>query len=622
MVGLIAREIGNWEEELQEQAGLGVLQLLTTSSAFAEHFLSLSLSLLSSQSVWLSVFHCSLQRVSPTYLRSCCVPTVLQLADSVKSISTRAVACQLLGMLAGALREDFTGELSERTLGLAQDPSYEVRLSMTGVLGKIVKSVGAVEREKMLEEVIRLVRDDQLEVRRAAVIALAEVQDQYSPKQRSTILVPLIITELLPDPELEATICTSLAPFLLCCQHHSSLQSIFAFCQRLQLIPNESLHVSLIAALPTLLATSPNTDFAYIERFWTTGSLPSRIAFSEIYPKVRRKQVLHYLSTPSSQALYLQMLTGPATSWSAASHLPLGFQSLSVSNQSQVLQELKNLMDVKFPWRRVLKVLKILPELMENWVIKDALKHIEPAVLKILEKGCWKLQLECVDILGRLVEQNYYKGKRLATCKLMMEEYRGSRTYRKRMLYVSFCAHIVRRVSKASFQTLFFPLLLDLCHDSVSSVRLHLAALLPHIGQIFTSDEDWSRSIAEVMKSLAEDQNKDVAEQANAGLLVMSEHEYWAASKQEEIENEKRVARERRQEGREAQEREEEKRAMLQELTRKARLDYRSTSRRSSSKASSNRTTPTRVKQRSSLSQEKPLPPTIRPFRLPRPKKK
>lgn len=190
------------------------------------------------------------------------------------------------------------------------------------------------------------------------------------------------------------------------------------------------------------------------------------------------------------------------------------------------------------------------------------------------------------------------------------------------MIFVSFCSLVVQRVSKGTFQALFFPLLLELCRDSVSSVRLHLAILLPSIGRIFTSDEDWSRAVSDAMKRLAEDQCKDVAERANAGLQVMSEYEYWAASKREEMENAKRVEREKKHEAKEVLEREEEKRAMLQELTRKARLDYRNASRRSSSKASSSRTTPTRVKQRNSMSQEKPPQPTIRPFRLPRSKKK
>lgn len=626
MVELIGEEIEAWEEDLQEQAGLGALQLIAASPVPAQSFLQLSLSLLSCpspvQSTWLSVCSLCLQTVSAVYVRSCCVPIVLQLAEPAKSIPTRAVACQLLGMLAGVLKEEFRGDLSERTLGLAQDPSYEVRLRMTEVFATIVRNAGISERPKMLEEVIRLVQDDQLEVRKAAVKLLGEVQDLYSAQQRTAVLVPLVTVELLPDPDLNASLCNSLTPILLCCQSHSqALQALFSFCQRMQSVSSESIQTSLISSLPTLLIISPTTDFAYIERFWTRGSPLTRIALSQIYPQVRRKQVLSQLSSSPSQLLYLQMLANPATSYSAACRLSLAFKFLSGTNQFQAFQTLKQLISVNFPWRQVLEVLKQIPHLMEIWSIKDSWEHIQPAVLEVMAKGGWRLQLECADLLSRMIERNYYREKRLAACKLIVEEYGSSRTYRKRMIYVSFCLYAVRRVSKSTFQTLFFPHLLDLCCDPVSSVRIHLAALLPAIGRIFTSDEDWSRSVSDAMKSLAEDQCRDVVERANEGLQAMSEYEYWAASKREEMENEKREEKERENDVREAQEREEEKRAMLQELTRKARLDYRGAPRRSTSKASSSRTTPTRVKPRSSLSQDKPQP-IIRPFRLPRPKKK
>ena len=627
VVELICEEIGAWEESLQEQAGQGALRLIPTSPVPAQSFLPLSLSLLSCpspvQSTWLCVFQACLQAVPADYVRSCCVPIVLQLAEPVKSIPTRAVACQLLGMLAGVLKEDFSGDLSERTLGLAQDPNYEVRLRMTEVFGTIVRSTGLNERPKMLEEVIRLVQDDQLEVRTAAVKLLGEVQDLYSAQQQTAVLVPLLTAELLPDPDLNSSLCSSLSPILLCCQNHPhALRTIFSFCQRMQSTPSDSIQISLISSLPTLLTIFPSADFAYIERFWTHGSLHTRTVLSQIYPQVRHKQVLSQMSSSPSQLLYLQMLENPATSYPAACHLSAGFKFLSASNQSQALQALKLLLDGKLPWREVLEVLKQIPDFMDMWSIRDSLMHIQPAVLEVMEKGGWRLQLECADILCRMIEQNYYKAKRLAVCKLVVEEYGFSQTYRKRMIFVSFCSLVVQRVSKGTFQALFFPLLLELCRDSVSSVRLHLAILLPSIGRIFTSDEDWSRAVSDAMKRLAEDQCKDVAERANAGLQVMSEYEYWAASKREEMENAKRVEREKKHEAREVLEREEEKRAMLQELTRKARLDYRNASRRSSSKASSSRTTPTRVKQRNSMSQEKPPQPTIRPFRLPRSKKK
>ena len=619
VLNLVQREIYSWAEELQEQAGLGAYRLISLLPSQGDFFLRLCLGFLpytvpSVLSAWLAVFNASVRSVSMTTLTDYCVSEVLSLAES---IPTRGIACELLPVLAAVLKEDYSGELMDRTLVLMQDPNYEIRLKMTKAVNTIVRCVQ--DRERLKEEIVKLVRDDQLEVQSAAVQLLGSIYHLYSDEEQVHILTPLIINELLPDPDLKPAICSVFSPFLHCCHLHSpSLLSLITYSQSIQ--SPDSLHLSLIPSLPTLLSLYPALDFAYIERFWTNGSPAVRSSLSKVYPNVTHIQILSIRSTNVEQGLYMQMLN--SATWMTVPYVATAFPVLTYANQVQVLEVVQSVLDLKYPWRSVLTVLQQVESMLETWTVKDGLRLIQPAILDILDKGAWKLQLKSVSILGKLIEQNYYKNKRLTLCNSFLQKYGHSKDYKKRVIYISLCQELARRVSKPVFQTLFFPLLLSLAQDSVSNVRYHLSCMLPDIGRVFSSDEDWSLSVSHTMKALSEDTDRDVREAAGRGVQVRTEYEYWAASKGEEMENQFRLQREKEQERREIMERDEEKKAMLQELTRKARLDYRNTNRRSTSKASSSRTTPTRVKQRNSLSQEKAPAPVVKPFRLPRSKKK
>ena len=334
--------------------------------------------------------------------------------------------------------------------------------------------------------------------------------------------------------------------------------------------------------------------------------------------------------SPQIESMFLEMLQASNTCWEIVPHLSGSFQCLSQPVKTEVLKEVKTMLLGTKQWRKVSDVLRHVPDMAKCWKVSDAIEHIQPAVLKLMQDACWHVRCQCVEIVAVMIHGNYYKGKRLALCNTMITQFAQSNKHRNRLLFVSFCGEIMQTSSKSTFETLFFPLLLSLAGDPNSSVRIHLAATLTSVGRYFTGEEGWSRSIADAMKRLSEDTDREVVLSAQTALRVMSDHRYWESSRTVEIEDAERVKYESQLDQLEftvhpTQEQEEAKKAFMQELTRKARLEYqeqyKASSRRSTSrsKPSSNRNTPTRVKKRSSMSQEKvtngaPIPPTVRPF--------
>ena len=237
----------------------------------------------------------------------------------------------------------------------------------------------------------------------------------------------------------------------------------------------------------------------------------------------------------------MEMLQDSATCWEVIAHLHKSFKLLSAPSQNEVLKSLKTRLLGTKEWRKVAGILNQIPSLAQCWKMAEALEHIQPAVLNLLQDSAWYVRNQCVGIIATLIHYNYYKTKRLSVCNTILNHFGQSNKFRNRILYITFCTLIVVKVSKSTFEKMFFPLLLTMAADPISSVRMHLAATLPAVGRYFTGEEGWSKSIGDTMKRLAEDQDKDVVSCAQSSLRVMSEHQYWESSRTVEIEDAEKV---------------------------------------------------------------------------------
>ena len=539
---------------MQTDAGIGIHSALTIHCLPAALLPALSrvtMTLLATWSpsvheTWLPVFTLLLTQLPLSDVESICVPVALCMGEPSQTVQTRTLACSLIGELAVKLGGKFRGEVWNRTRLLSQDPHFEVRKQMAMQLTRIAVAVDRAIRPLVLEEVAKLLVDDEIEVSRAATDHLEPLFDCCD----SPTLSKVIAEELIQSKDDFillglAQISGKLLHSTLRLPNFPYSSTIYDFYKSLLQAPSSALQLAAASNFPLVFksrisAGAESELVGMLERFAGNQLAEVRIATAkglyEILPACSRPQGLHHL--------VVNMLADPATMWEVAEHLAVLYDVLKAEENQGFWTAVQPLLSPTHWWRHVSTVLREIASMRGSWKMSELLDYVQPSLLTLLREGCWTLRLQALDLVVALLHDNFYKARRVETCQAVTAAFGQAANCFMRVLYVEFCLRVVKTHSKNFFETYFFRQLLELKRDRVVCVRMRMAEALPRVGKVFSGEEAWSSEVSEAVNQLSTDSDPEVRQRAFHALKEMGQKEYWEAARVVEAEEAVKLARE------------------------------------------------------------------------------
>ena len=496
---------------------------------------------------WLPVFSLLIQQLPLSDIESICVPVVLGMGEPSQTVQTRTLACSLIGELSLKMGAKFRGEIWNRTRLLSQDPHFEVRKHMASQLPHIAVSVDRSIRPCVLDEVAKLLVDDEIEVSRVAAEYLSPVLECCD----SVGLMRVVTEELIGsrDEMIVLNVANNSGKLLQCALRIPGCRytpAIYEFYKSLVHSKNSAVQLAAAVNFPTVFNSricTENTEGELLALFETL--------VMSVVPEVKVAiaqgvhEVLQHCTRPQSlQALVLSLLTDDTTKWVLAEHLSRIYAILKTDDNKAFWTAVQGLLQPTNWWRHISCTLREISSIRPSWSIREVLDSIQPSLFLLLQAGCWALRLQTLDLYVSLLHDNFYKARRVETCGTMVTSFAKAGSCFMRVLYVEFCVRVVKTHSKRFFEMYFFRPLLELKDDSITCVRIRLAEALPQIGKVFSGEESWTAEVSEAINQLSSDRDSEVQLRAHAALKEMSQKEYWEAARVVEAEEAVKLARE------------------------------------------------------------------------------
>lgn len=567
-VSLTQKELPTWEESLQVEAGNGFLTALTRDSvpsAQLEQLLQVTLTLLSTWSatvhdIWLQVLTSLLKVIPVAIIKKHCTPVALHLGEFSQAISTRIVATQLIGLLAESLQQDFRGDILHKAMMLAQDTSYEIRKSMCNQLKKITRSVSEDLQPRVFGEVLKLVNDEELDVKREAVSLLIDIIDLLPFEFIQEEVLSVMRTDLLPtrEPGLRQSMAENFGIVIVKLeaelQDESFRDQCLDFYRSIVMSDLEKERKLAAFNFPAVMATLGGIAF--------TEDLKPLYEHLSRDPCLEVKQIIAAsfheilrLSTRENQALsgiFLQFLSDSRLVPSLLRNLSTILTILSGEiGPAQIMFHLLSLLSAPLPWRHLDQLLGEIQSLLDLFSINELLDRLQPALFTIYQKSCLPLKVKIAKLLAEIVHRNYLTEKRgelcLAVCALLC----GSQNAQDRIVFVDFSVRMLTLNSRRFFHRHFLPQLLALVRDPVANVRLKLAKHLVSFLSYFCTQPDTQTAINATVTQLTTDTDAEVSHSAEQVQMQTMSRDYWNTVQAAEQEEAGKLLREEQQDIRE-----------------------------------------------------------------------
>ena len=585
------RELPTWEEVLQIEAGNGLLTALQRGlfpTTRLSALLDVALVLLSTWSdpvhvIWLQVFAAVLDKLPTTSVLPIAGKATLHLGESSQTVSTRLVACQLLGILARRIKADFRGELLQRALQLSQDLSFEVRKHMCIELKRIIRAIGEDLHARVFLEVVKLVQDEEAEVRLEAVPLLLDVADLLPGATVQSQVLPWLCEEFFPSRDQGmrgklAECCGEIAVKFAFYLRNEDLRRQFV--DFFLSIASSSLASERLSAAFNFPAIISSIDFSTFEAH-LQGSYISlcRDTNIEVQTTMAKSyhEVLHLMGDKASSlnSVFQDFFSEEAMFGVIIKHLGEIVERLKTGmNLTRLIAQLTAVLVQKRPWRVLDKVLEELCTALEYFPLPDLIETLQPALLSLLPQVSLPLKFRIAQLLARFISINYLSDFRSELCSSITSVLSNSQQYQARLTFVHFCVELLGLMSRRFFRHHFWQALMRVMRDPIVNVRLKVVQNLVFLHIVFCTDEELRHAFAGCVATLQGDADSEVARLAGEVQVREASRDHWAAVQAFEVTESERQQREDLQIQQEAREREEAKKKLVQVLTEKARMEY------------------------------------------------
>lgn len=533
--------------------------------------------------IWLQLFSAVIEKLQINAVFQIAGNATCHLGESSQTVATRLVACQLLGILARRIKTEFRGEVLQRALLLAQDTSFEVRRCMCISLKLIFRAVGEDLRLKVFPEVVKLVEDEEVEVRVEAVLLLVDIADLLPSSIVQSRVVPWLREEFFPSRdqgmrEKLAKCCGEIAVKFTFYLQKEDLRSQFV--DFFLSIANSSLAAERLSAAFNFPAIISSFDISIFETH-LKGSYISLCRDTDIEVQMTMvksyHEVLHLIGDKASSltAVFQDFLTEEVLFESVIKNLGKVVKMLKTDlNLSHLIAQLTAVLLQKRPWRVLDKVLEELISSLEDFPLSDLISTLQPALLSLLPQVCLPLKFRISQLLAYFISINYLSDFRSELCSSITALLSNSLQYQTRLTFVHFCVEILGLMSRRFFRQHFWQALLGIMRDPIVNVRLKAGQNLVFLHSVFCTDEELRQDLENCIAALQADRDLEVSRLAGEVQIRVASRDHWAAVQAFEAAEIERQQREEMQSQQEAREKEEAKKKLVQVLTEKARMEY------------------------------------------------
>lgn len=530
-----------------------------------ERLLQVTLTILSTWSepvhcVWLGVLQVLLKSVPETAIKKLCVPVALHLGEYSQAIATRLVATQLVGILSEYLLQDFRGDILQKTLLLSQDTSYQIRKSMCVQLKKVTRSVSEDLQTRVFEEVLKLVNDEEVEVKREAVSLLIDIIDLLPFEFMQEDVVPVLRTDLLPtrDPLMRQSIAENFGVLIVKMeaelQDEGFRRQCLDFYISLATSAQENERKQAAFTFPAVFSTLGSTAFTedlkpMYERLSRDPCLEVKQTVAASFHEILR------LSNGENKVLsevFLGLLADIRLVPTLLRNLATILAALSGEIAAgSILTHILNLINSSLPWRSLDKLLSELQSIFDLFSIYDLLEKLQPALFNLYPKCCLPVKVKIAKLLAEIVHRNYISEKKAELCTLILGLLGESGNAQDRIVFIDFSVRMIVLNSRHFFQRHFLRQLLQLASDPVRNVRLKLAMHLVSFLSYFCTQPDMQTAINAAVTQLMADTDSEVRQLAGQVQMQTMSRDYWNAVQVAEREEAKKQIREEQQNQRE-----------------------------------------------------------------------
>lgn len=492
---------------------------------------------------WLKALYELVPLLDKQVLRAEVLSLAMSKGDSDGDVTARVTCCKILGAVSPHLnREEIERTFFKRAMAMCQDTDYQVRITMCQQLNAIARTVGKdLTRQVVLEELLELVNDEEVQVRVCAFTSLVSVIDVLPSDAKKTVAMPVLRRHMQPlelDMVMQKCIAKLFGQILFAVKNEFDEEdnNTFYGCYK-HLATRQDNELRLLCAqqFPAILkvacTTCPGTYTSVLhDAFCTLASdsdeeVRRTIAaqFHEVARMFGKEYCARMLTKPlvalmkdelqSVQAELLPMLS-TTLQYFACSDEALS-QAVYIE-LAQALLELDN--GVNHAWRMQLNLCTAFTSFNQFYSSDQIYEYFLPLSYKYTTNGAMSVRnaaAESIVCFWRCMKKEKHRAEIFLR---VIKDYAHAKPYWQRLVFADICQHTVRKFSTKFFKEYIFDLCLELLHDPVPNVKVHVVSLLPSLKQIIKLPEDVEQleRLNNAMSNLMTDNDRDVSLAARA----------------------------------------------------------------------------------------------------------
>jgi len=456
------------------------------------------------------------------------LPLIQRLSTDI-GWASRVSACGLYIILYGKL--EATSQSTVKTLfeKLCVDDMPMVRRAAATHLGALTQSVSAdLVKTDMIPMFVKLINDEQDNVRPLAVRAAVEVAQKLSKEDTTALLVPpLHAASKDRSWRVRFVVADQFDPLQVAMGGELSRAELSPMLVRLLRDQEKEVRMAAVEQLPKVCK-----DLAKIDRatMYTTNFLPymSELAQdSSQYVRIKVAEVLVTLAPVIGSEkslelivpLYVKLLRDDIADVRMSVIPSLGTLNDVVGTDTireQIIPEIVTLSQDP-QWRVRLAVSEQMPGLAKALGQGAFDTHLTQVVLTWLEDAVYAIRNSTSSCINELIKV-FGEGWTKKALKPLMQSMANSDEYLKRLTSLFLCKRCAESLDKDHVNSVVVPLVLKLCKDGVPNVRFNATQVLQSLeGKV---DKTGLNKVVPMLKEMTSDSDVDVQFYATAALKV------------------------------------------------------------------------------------------------------
>lgn len=547
----------NAKADLQVEAGQSILLILDANCLnpieIEEHILPVVVLFLNRiaaldtnlRALWQQAFIDMSRLLAVNKLRGWVLEFVMAKAQYEQPTPNRALAASSIAVLCELLdAATIEQDLFVQAMSLCQDTEYEVRAMMCEQLATISRAVSAdLVNGRMLDELLDLVSDEILMVRRKAFEALIHMCDVFESSTRSTHILPMLkqICRQMPD-DMRQTIAANFG--MLSLKVSTDLMAdgesllFYETFKGLCANSDEICRKHCAYNMPAVVKSLGAPKFAvHLLDSLTAMSVDSSVGVRETVAAG-----LHAVAT---------LLGKQRTSTHLRSIVTTLLRDSSLEVCAALTKHLRTLLnlfcldgdaDGQEVWTEFVEPLLTLEstlrpkwrvhlQLLEQWhglpdwfsQKNEIYEHFVPVLFLAMQQAPSVVAEEAAQVLCICVHRNKFDFQQRALCQRTLRDFARATTWSSRLLFLSFCEMVLQLFSRRFFRTHFLDDVLMMDCDAVPNIRHKLCQMLPGVNGTLPVGSVHSKRLTGLLHTLSQDTDREVAAAAKLAVAAIAE---------------------------------------------------------------------------------------------------